>query len=64
MPELDKKEQKAFIDEIMEANGLKGGRKRQLVKFLCEKYLWDRQKVQFKLTRATLAERYKISISE
>ena len=64
MPELDKKEQKAFIDEIMKANELEGASKKRLVRFLCKKYGWDRQKVRFKLTRATLAERYMNSISE
>ncbi|MCD5425286.1 MAG: hypothetical protein LRZ92_02355, partial [Methanosarcinaceae archaeon] len=58
MPELDRKEQRAFIDEIMKANELEGAGKKRLVKFLCEKYEWNKQKVQFKLTRATLAERY------
>lgn len=64
MPERDKKEERAFIDEIMKANGLEGASKRRLVRFLCEKYGWNKQKVQFKLTRATLAERYMSGISK
>ncbi|WP_407356657.1 hypothetical protein [Methanolobus sp. WCC5] len=58
MPELDKEEQKAFIEELMAENELKGASKKRLIKFLGEQYGWDRQRVQFKLKRAILAEKY------
>ncbi len=59
MTVMDKEEQKAFVDEMMELNGLKGASKRRLIMFLCERYAWDRQKVQHRLKRATLAQRAK-----
>jgi uncharacterized protein (DUF2132 family) len=58
MPELDKEEQKAFIEELMAENELKGASKKRLIKFLGEQYGWDRQRVQFKLKRAIIAEKY------
>lgn len=58
MAELDKEQQKAFVDEMMEANGLKGASKKRLIMSLAERYNWDRQKVQHRLRRATLAQRY------
>ncbi|MFA0823829.1 MAG: hypothetical protein ACC612_13210 [Methanomethylovorans sp.] len=58
MAELDKEQQKAFVDEIMAANNLKGASKKRLIVFLCERYGWDKQKVQHRLKRATLAQRY------
>jgi uncharacterized protein (DUF2132 family) len=58
MPELDSEQQKEFIEELMTKNELKGASKKRLIRFLAEKYQWDRQRVQFKLKRATLAERY------
>ncbi|MDG6244135.1 MAG: hypothetical protein QCH31_07045 [Methanolobus sp.] len=58
MPELEKEEQKAFIEELMAENELKGASKKRLIKFLGEQYEWDRQRVQFKLKRAILAEKY------
>ena len=58
MEEVDKEYQKAFVDEIMADNNLKGGSKRRLVLFLAERYDWDKQKVQHRLKRATLAQRY------
>ena len=54
MAELDKEQQKAFVDEIMAANNLKGASKKRLIVFLCERYGWDKQKVQHRLKRATL----------
>ena len=56
MVEIDK--EKTFVDEIMDANGLKGASKKRLVWFLGDKYGWDKHRVQFRLTRALLAERY------
>ncbi|WP_340817935.1 hypothetical protein [Methanolobus sp. WCC4] len=58
MPELDTEQQKAFIEEMMLKNELKGASKKRLIRFLAEKYQWDQQRVQFKLKRAILAERY------
>ena len=58
MVELDKEQQKGFVDELMEKNNLKGASKKRLIKFLGEKYSWDKHKVQFRLKRALLAERY------
>ncbi|SFM55909.1 hypothetical protein [Methanolobus profundi] len=58
MPELDTEQQKAFIEEMMLKNALKGASKKRLIRFLAEKYQWDQQRVQFKLKRAILAERY------
>ncbi len=58
MVELDKEQQKAFVDDIMAANNLKGASKKRLIVFLGERYGWDRQKVQHRLKRATLAQRY------
>ena len=58
MVELDKDQEKAFVNEMMEANELKGGSKKRLIKFLGEKYDWDKHKVQFRLNRAMVAERY------
>jgi len=58
MTELDKEQQKAFVDEMMEANNLKGASKKRLIVFLAERYSWDKQKVQHRLRRATLAQRY------
>lgn len=58
MAELDKEQQKAFVDEMMVANGLKGASKKRLIMFLAERYDWDKQKVQHRLRRATLAQRY------
>ncbi|MGP8319844.1 MAG: hypothetical protein ACT6FD_03510 [Methanosarcinaceae archaeon] len=55
---VDKEQEKAFVNEIMEANGLKGASKKRLVRFLGDKYGWDKHRVQFRLTRALLAERY------
>ena len=54
----DKEQEKVFVDEIMDANGLKGASKKRLIKFLGDKYDWDKHRVQFRLTRALLAERY------
>ena len=45
----------------MEANNLKEATKKRLIKFLGNKYDWDRQRVQFRLTRALIAERYAAS---
>jgi uncharacterized protein (DUF2132 family) len=61
MVELDKEQEKAFVDELMESNKLKGATKKRLIKFLGNKYGWDKQKVQFRLTRALIAERYAAS---
>ena len=61
MVELDKEQEKAFVDELMESNELKGATKKRLIKFLGNKYGWDKQKVQFWLTRALIAERYAAS---
>jgi len=61
MVELDKEQEKAFVDELMESNVLKGATKKRLIKFLGNKYGWDKQKVQFRLTRALIAERYAAS---
>lgn len=61
MVELDKDQEKAFVDELMEENGLKGASKKRLIKFLGQKYDWDKQRVQFRLTRALVAERYAAS---
>ncbi len=61
MVELDKEQEKAFVNELMEANELKGASKKRLIKFLGNKCDWDRQRVQFRLTRALLAERYAAS---
>lgn len=61
MVELDKEQEKAFIDDLMEANGLKGASKKRLIKYLGRKYNWDRHRVQFRLTRALVAERYAAS---
>jgi hypothetical protein len=58
MTELDKEQQKAFVDEMMESNKLKGASKKRLIVFLAERYNWDKQKVQHRLRRATLAQRY------
>ena len=58
MPELDKDQQKEFIEGLMSRNDLKGAGKKRLIKFLGEKYQWDEQKVQFRLKRASLCERY------
>lgn len=61
MVELDKEQEKAFIDAMMEANDLKGASKKRMIKFLGSKYDWDQHKVQFRLTRALIAERYAAS---
>ena len=61
MVKLDKKQEKVFVNELMEANELKGASKKRLIKFLGAKYGWDRQRVQFRLTRALIAERYAAS---
>ncbi len=61
MVELDKEQEKAFVNELMEDNELKGASKKRLIKFLGNKYDWDRQRVQFRLTRALIAERYAAS---
>ncbi|MDF1534539.1 MAG: hypothetical protein P1P69_08590 [Methanosarcinaceae archaeon] len=58
MVELDKEQEKAFVDAMMEANDLKGASKKRMIKFLGSKYDWDQHKVQFRLTRALIAERY------
>jgi hypothetical protein len=58
MVELDKDQEKAFVNEMMEANELKGATKKRLIKFLGTKYDWDKHKVQFRLNRALVAERY------
>jgi len=58
VPELDKEEQKAFIDELMKLNELKGASKKRLIKYLGENYGWDKKKVQFKLKRSIIAEKY------
>lgn len=58
---LDKEQEKVFVDELMEANGLKGASKKRLIKYLGDKYEWDRHRVQFRLTRALIAERYAAS---
>jgi hypothetical protein len=58
MIELDKEQQKAFVDEMMESNKLKGASKKRLIVFLAERYKWDKQKVRHRLRRATLAQRY------
>ncbi len=58
MVELDKDQEKAFVNEMMKANELKGASKKRLIKFLGEKYDWDKHKVQFRLNRAMVAERY------
>jgi len=57
MVELDKEQEKVFVNEMMEANELKGASKKRLIKFLGAKY-WDKHKVQFRLTRALIAEQY------
>ncbi|MDO9517461.1 MAG: hypothetical protein Q7J10_05350 [Methanosarcinaceae archaeon] len=61
MVELDKEQEKAFIDAMMEANDLKGASKKRMIKFLGNKYDWDQHRVQFRLTRALIAERYAAS---
>ena len=61
MVELDKEQEKIFVDELMSVNGLKGASKRRLIKYLGIKYDWDRHRVQFRLTRALIAERYAAS---
>jgi hypothetical protein len=61
MVELDKDQEKAFVNEMMEANELKGASKKRLIKFLGAKYDWDKHKVQFRLNRAMVAERYAAS---
>jgi hypothetical protein len=61
MVEFDKEQEKAFVDELMEVNKLKGASKKRLIKFLGNKYDWDRQRVQFRLIRALIAERYAAS---
>jgi polyhydroxyalkanoate synthesis regulator phasin len=38
MVELDKEQEKAFVDELMESNELKGATKKRLIKFLGNKY--------------------------
>jgi hypothetical protein len=58
MVELDKEQEKAFMNELMEANELKGASKKRLIKFLGNKYDWDKHRVQFRLIRALIAERY------
>ena len=58
MVELDKDQEKVFVNEMMEANELKGASKKRLIKFLGAKYDWDKHKVQFRLNRAMVAERY------
>jgi hypothetical protein len=42
----------------MEANELTGASKKRLIRFLGAKYDWDKHRVQFRLTRALIAERY------
>jgi len=59
MVELDKEQEKAFVN--VEANELKGASKKRLIKFLGAKYDWDKHRVQFRLTRALIAERYAAS---
>ncbi|MBW6469862.1 MAG: hypothetical protein K0A90_01415 [Methanosarcinaceae archaeon] len=61
MVELDKEQEKIFIDAMMEANDLNGASKKRMIKFLGSKYDWDKHKVQFRLTRALIAERYAAS---
>jgi hypothetical protein len=58
MVELDKEQEKVFVNEMLEANELKGASKKRLIQFLGAKYDWDKQRVQFRLTRARIAERY------
>jgi hypothetical protein len=58
MPELDTDQQNKFVEELMTRNELKGGGKKRLIKFLGEKYEWDKHKVQFRLKRAIIAEKY------
>jgi len=58
MVELDKEQEKLFVNELMEANELTGASKKRLIKFLGAKYDWDKHRVQFRLTRALIAERY------
>ena len=49
---------KRRLRKLIEANELKGASKKRLIKFLGNKYDWDKQRVQFRLTRALIAERY------
>jgi F0F1-type ATP synthase delta subunit len=58
MVKLDKEQEKVFVNELMEANELKGASKKRLIKFLDAKYDWDKLRVQFRLTRTVIAERY------
>lgn len=58
MTELTKEQQDAFVEELMVNNELKGASKKRLIRFLGDKYGWDMQRVQFKLKRAILAEKY------
>ncbi len=61
MVEINKEQEKLFIKKLMEANDLKGASKKRLIRYLGQKYDWNEQKTQFKLTRALLAERYAAS---
>lgn len=58
MPETKKNQQNMFIDKLMSKNELKGASKKRLIRFLAEKYDWNEERVQFKLKRAILAEKY------
>lgn len=58
MTELTDEQKNAFIEELMLSNELKGASKKRLVRFLCDRYCWDMQKVRFRLKRAILAEKY------
>ncbi len=57
MVELDKEQEKAFVNELMEANELIGTSKKRLIKFLGNRYDWDKHRVRLRLTRALIAER-------
>ena len=41
MVELDKEQEYVFVNELMEANELKGASKKRLIRFLGAKYDWD-----------------------
>ena len=58
MPDTKKNQQNMFVEKVMNRNELKGAGKKRMIKYLAEKYDWDEQKVQFKLKRAILAEKY------
>lgn len=58
MSDLSSEQQKIFVDDLMKEHGLTGASKKRMIMFLGEKYNWDKQKVQFKLKRAILAQKY------